>query len=293
MKLSYFKKEAKAILKASEAKPRLVTLCYVLLLFFGNGIAVLLNYLMEHTGGSANYLSDSVSAGAREMVFSMALGLILSIVQALLVMGYAIYSVKLCRDESAAVGDLFTCFRSGSLSLLTVLTDVWKGIMQLLWMYAFYLPVCVVVITAAEVIYGSDEVVALVQNAVNPVVLAFLGAALVILFVTSYRYRFYHFVLAEQVIRPGKEVAGPRKIIKSTVHLTRGHRWKLFCLDLSFLPWILLCCITCGIALIWVLPYMSCAYVKFYDALKADYLRRLQLWSDGRMHTMEEKHDGL
>ena len=50
--------------------------------------------------------------------------------------------------------------------------------------------------------------------------------------------------------------------------MMKGHKGELFVLGLSFIPWILLGCITLGIAFFWVGPYMCLTYANFYEELK-------------------------
>lgn len=52
--------------------------------------------------------------------------------------------------------------------------------------------------------------------------------------------------------------------------ITKGHKMDLFVLGLSFIPWMLLGIITCGLAFIYVYPYMSVTYAKAYESLKAN-----------------------
>ncbi len=51
-------------------------------------------------------------------------------------------------------------------------------------------------------------------------------------------------------------------------NMMKGHKWGYFCLNFRFFWWILLCLITCGIAALWVEPYMEAAYINFYRNLK-------------------------
>ncbi|MGI6573647.1 MAG: DUF975 family protein [Fermentimonas sp.] len=55
--------------------------------------------------------------------------------------------------------------------------------------------------------------------------------------------------------------------MKKSRELMYGFKWKFFCLCLRFIGWLLLCVITLGIALLWVVPYMHVSFAKFYDAL--------------------------
>ena len=51
--------------------------------------------------------------------------------------------------------------------------------------------------------------------------------------------------------------------------MMKGYKWKLFCLQFSFIGWVLLCILTLGILTLWVSPWMECSMVKFYEELKA------------------------
>ena len=57
--------------------------------------------------------------------------------------------------------------------------------------------------------------------------------------------------------------------IETSMRMMDGNKWKLFLLDLSFIGWALLCCLTFGIGLLWLTPYMQCSRAKFYEELKA------------------------
>ena len=63
---------------------------------------------------------------------------------------------------------------------------------------------------------------------------------------------------------------GPNECIERSMALMDGHKMDLFLLDLSYIGWILLGIISCGIGLLWVTPWMEMAHVKFYEQLKAE-----------------------
>ena len=67
----------------------------------------------------------------------------------------------------------------------------------------------------------------------------------------------------------------PMDAISMSRELMRGYKWKLFCLKLSFLGWILLSLLTFGIGLIFLLPYMQTATVAFFDDI---YFTRSELY---------------
>ncbi len=59
----------------------------------------------------------------------------------------------------------------------------------------------------------------------------------------------------------------PNQAITKSRELMDGNKWKYFVFGLSFIGWWLLCLVTIGLALIWVVPYYSTAAAKFYDQL--------------------------
>lgn len=58
--------------------------------------------------------------------------------------------------------------------------------------------------------------------------------------------------------------------IRESMEMTNGYKMDLFILGLSFIGWILLCCVTLGIAAIWVIPYMNATYANAYKSLNGD-----------------------
>lgn len=50
--------------------------------------------------------------------------------------------------------------------------------------------------------------------------------------------------------------------------IMKGNKWRLFCLSLSFIGWIIVGALACGIGTLWVAPYMSAAQAAFYEEIK-------------------------
>ena len=59
-----------------------------------------------------------------------------------------------------------------------------------------------------------------------------------------------------------------RTAITESRRMMNGHKWELFCLQLSFIGWMLVSILTLGIGMLWVTPYMRVAEINFYDYLK-------------------------
>lgn len=79
--------------------------------------------------------------------------------------------------------------------------------------------------------------------------------------VMYYSYSMSWFILAEN---PGMPVNEARK---KSMQLMEGNKAKLFCLDMSFLGWLLLSALTFGILLLWVMPRILTAHAAFYRNL--------------------------
>lgn len=82
--------------------------------------------------------------------------------------------------------------------------------------------------------------------------------------VKMYSYSMSMYILAEN---KGK---GALECINESKAMTQGYKADLFVLDLSFIGWLLLCGITCGIAYIWVGPYISATKANVYNSLKGN-----------------------
>lgn len=59
-----------------------------------------------------------------------------------------------------------------------------------------------------------------------------------------------------------------REAINRSKAMMDGRKMDYFVLGLSFIGWGLLCCITLGIAAIWVGPYVQATMVNFYNDIK-------------------------
>lgn len=81
--------------------------------------------------------------------------------------------------------------------------------------------------------------------------------------IKAIEYKLVPYILAENPEMTGKEA------MERSKQLMTGHKWEAFVMDLSFLGWILVGCLTLGIALVfYVEPYMECTYVEMYKGLK-------------------------
>jgi uncharacterized membrane protein len=73
------------------------------------------------------------------------------------------------------------------------------------------------------------------------------------------------------IIAEYKEVS-ISKAMRISIEITKGHKWDLFVMYLSFLGWAFLSVFTLGILNFWLLPYMNMTYVNAYHALMKEAL---------------------
>lgn len=76
--------------------------------------------------------------------------------------------------------------------------------------------------------------------------------------IAGYSYAMTSYILAENPELTASEA------IEMSKQMMTGNRWRLFCLQLSFIGWDLLCALTLGIGNLWLTPYKQAATAAFY-----------------------------
>lgn len=82
--------------------------------------------------------------------------------------------------------------------------------------------------------------------------------------IASFNYAMVGFVLADHP----EMLAG--EALAYSKYLMYGNRWRLFCLQFSFIGWHILSVLTFGIGYIWTTPYMQAAHAAFYREISAE-----------------------
>lgn len=97
--------------------------------------------------------------------------------------------------------------------------------------------------------------------------------ASVILLFASLPFALTDYLLAEM------EDTSPKDVLRTSFAMMKGHKLRYLGLTLSFLGWIFLGLFTCGIALLWAMPYMQATIAAFYLDLKRVHNQRQQTGS--------------
>ena len=115
--------------------------------------------------------------------------------------------------------------------------------------------------------FDANFVKTLVLNLVRTIFL-FLWTLLFIIpgIIKSYSYALTYYLQQE----PENVHREPVDLITQSREWMNGYKWKLFCLDLSFIGWYLLGLLCLGVGVLFVTPYHRMARANFYLALRAE-----------------------
>ena len=251
---------AKEAAKQAGKAAKLVTLVFLLIQLGLNGIQLLTNFLTSRTS-SGGSISDALAADTRNKAIVYIIMVIVGIVGVLLNIGYTRIALQVHRREPVPMESLLEGFqipgRAIGLRLL-------RALLMLMWTYAILIPAIILLsipITPLDRMTESDT-----WFVVYMVVLLIVAVA--VSTAVSYRYWGATFILLDH---PDYTV---RECIRAATEMTRGHRMELFLLDLSLLPWNLLCILTAGILYIWKMPYIAAVYAGAYEELDRQYQQK-------------------
>lgn len=87
--------------------------------------------------------------------------------------------------------------------------------------------------------------------------------AILILGIVLFTYFILRFSLSFYLMHDFPDYS-PKKIVALSNRLMKGYKWKLFILNISFIPLILLGVLSFGFGLLWVLPYYYTTKTNFY-----------------------------
>ncbi len=73
----------------------------------------------------------------------------------------------------------------------------------------------------------------------------------------------YSYAMTEYILADHPELSASEAISRSK-QMMEGNRWRLFCLQFSFIGWSILCSFTFGIGNLWLTPYKKAATAVFY-----------------------------
>ncbi|MCI8454337.1 MAG: DUF975 family protein [Lachnospiraceae bacterium] len=108
-----------------------------------------------------------------------------------------------------------------------------------------------------------------------PVILAGIAGAALAGVYLAYCYHLVPYILSEA---PGLRAM---EVLRLSKKMMRGHKFRTFLLEFSFLGWLLLGMLCCGVGVLFVLPYVDATMAELYAELREPYLEELRAgWED-------------
>ena len=99
------------------------------------------------------------------------------------------------------------------------------------------------------------------------------------LFIVPGIIKSYSYSMAGYILEENPEISA-KEAMTISMDMMRGNKFRLFCLQLSFIGWGILCGLTLGIGALWLNPYMNASYTAFYNEVSQQY----QMMMDGRAY---------
>ena len=198
--------------------------------------------------GLLNFISRDV--WAMLVTITIVTALLALVIGGAVTLGMVTFNLNLLNRREARFSDLFSQFhRLGQAVLLRVLR--WLIQMAPLAVVALMTPLLLV------------ELVNLAAFAAI-IVIGIFGSYL------GYGLEMLEFIMAE------RDTCRAVDALKQSWNLMKGNRWRLFCLEFSFIGWAILTALTLGIGSLWLVPYMQTAYASFYRELNP---RTVRTWA--------------
>ncbi len=258
MNRSECKSAAREQLQKAGNAPKLITLVFLLTAAAVTALRLFLGWYEPGGRSGSQTLSDQMASGARNLALSFGISFLLQLVLVVLMAGYTAMALGIHKEREQDWRVLLTGFSSLG---RVILLDILKALRLVLWSYVFCLP------AAYLLTLGMVGDISMDQNLAAALLYGYVA---LVMFIVSYRYRLCYFLLMDH-----PELSATMAL-RRAASMTKGHRWELFRMDLSFLPWLLLGTLTCGILLIWKLPYMAATYANVYEALSREEEQRLE-----------------
>lgn len=252
---SYFRAKARNALKGKFINASVMAFLYQLIIGAVAVVSVITMYIGLFSAMVAGVTDPDVMLSIifAPMVIAMVIAVAGSIfLGAPITVGYYHLNLNLLDGKDIGVETLFSYFKKNYFKTVKLYA------LYSLVLAAGFLPLFVGILLMA--IFG-------ISPGIFILICLLLLASCVLEVIFSFRYAMVFFILAEY---PEMRVID---VMRSSANMMRGRKWKLFCLNFSFIGWVLLLGLvgscTCGLASIVapypLMAYMTAAMAAFYD----------------------------
>lgn len=87
------------------------------------------------------------------------------------------------------------------------------------------------------------------------------------LFIIPGIIKIYEYAIIPYILADDPEISS-KDAFKKAKQMMKGNKWRLFKLELSFIGWFVLCVLTLGVGVFFLIPYVNAATAEFYIELK-------------------------
>lgn len=187
--------------------------------------------------------------------------MLISLLVLLLETGILSMHLKAARRETFTFSELFFCFRNHPNHFLGY------GLIVVLLSFVCELPGLICLFAAFRYLPDTDAALfsmigTLIPLLIGAICLLIIG--LIVFLILMLGLSQTQFFLLKNPEQPLKNA------LKSSMHIMRGNKWRLFKLYLSFIGWMLLGLLTLCIGYLWIIPYVNQSLAEFHLDLICD-----------------------
>lgn len=218
----------------------------ILITFMGSLISLLVSFSLSiteiNTLGTAYTVSDSATSSTIVSILFQIIAIVASIILNLLNLGITLFFLNMACGQPYSFRDLFYGFRERTntalaISAVTVLLDV-------------------VTTTPYQLLLDMYDETGILTYAIVAIVLGIIGLCIYIPLSLAFSISFFLMLDFPQL--------SAKEVLQLSLRVMKGHKKRLFYIELSFLPLMLLCILSLGIGFLWLSPYMQMTYTYFF-----------------------------
>lgn len=209
------------------------------------GTAIALTFTLQAVSLGISLICERVidSRTAFGLIAMYAVDLIFSLILYVFSVGTCHFYLNASREREINISDLFYGFRNNPDKAILIGLAFFASSLVCMIPFSVCLVACII----------TGNTVLMIAAALT------LIFAIVTLFFIVYTYTMAFYLLAD-----GDTASSVPALLRKSRLLMTGNRFRYFYLHVSFLGWILLGLLSCGIAYLWIIPYMNCTLAFFY-----------------------------
>lgn len=231
---------AKGFMNGNYARAIGVLMIFASFNYMASMIMSIIDEMLTSIFVSAGMITDTAVL-VMDIIYGV-LNIVVSILIAILSIGMNLFFLKIGCKAQTSVADLFAGFR-----------EDFSRSLQIAFRVSGLISIALLPATVLASYYMSTKQI----NAFYASMACFAVGGIIAIYI-SLTYEMSYFIMHDFAEYSSNEV------LKACRKKMTGNRWRLFRLELSFIPYVLLGILTLGIGLLWVYPMLMEAKAQFY-----------------------------